>query len=75
MVLDQSPSINTIPPAMQAVQKLISNELIDFTVNYNLGPCYVFGIFNFNQGPTTKRSLNNTDGIKEHIPSRHQQQP
>jgi hypothetical protein len=60
---------------MLAVQKLISNELIGFMVNYNSGPYYVFGTFNLNQGPTTKWSLNDIDGIKEYMPSRHQQQP
>jgi hypothetical protein len=44
-------------------------------VNYNSGPYYVFGTFNLNQGPTTKRSLIDTDGIKEYMPNRHQQQP
>jgi hypothetical protein len=75
MVLEQSPSFNTLLLAMLAVQKLISNELISFTVNYNSGSYYVFGTFNLNQGPTMKRSLNDTDGIKEYMPSRHQQQP
>jgi hypothetical protein len=57
---------------MLAVQKLISNELIGFTINYNSGPYYVFGTFNLNQGSTTKQSLNDIDGIKEYMPSRHQ---
>jgi hypothetical protein len=59
--------------AMLTVQYLNPNELIGFTVNYNLGPYYVLGTFNLNQGLTTKRSLNDTDGIKEYMPRRHQQ--
>jgi hypothetical protein len=59
--------------AMLMVQYLSPNELIDFTVNYNSGPYYVLGTFNLNQDPTTKRSLNDIDGIKEYMPSRHQQ--
>jgi hypothetical protein len=54
---------------------LSPNELIGFMVNYNLGPCYVFGTFNLNQGPTMERSLNDTNRIKEYMPNRHQQQP
>jgi outer membrane translocation and assembly module TamA len=54
---------------------LSPNELIDFTVNYNSGPYYVFGTFNLNQGLTTERSLNDTDRIKEYMPNQHQQQP
>jgi hypothetical protein len=40
-------------------------------VNYNSGPCYVFGTFNLNQGPTMKRYLIDTDGIKEYMPNWH----
>ena len=33
------------------------------------------GTFNLNQGQTMVRSLTDIDGIKEYMPSRHQQQP
>jgi hypothetical protein len=71
--LGSVPFLQALLPAMLTVQ-FSARTRIGFTINYNSGPCYVFGTFNLNQGPIMERSLNDTDGIKEYMPTRHQQQ-
>jgi hypothetical protein len=71
--LGSVPFLQNLLPVMLTVQ-FSARTRIGFTINCNSGPYYVFGTFNLNQDPTMKRSLNDTDGIKECMPSRHQQQ-